>query len=176
MRVRLRLRPLRFVRQWRYAFHSQAARPRLRRVRHRQLALGLRLLLRQDRAGRDVVRAHGALPLPLRDGRSGAAARDASTGSDCKGVGRSRRRLVPRRSCPVPDPVLRTLAHHRLARRSDGGHHAGHSRRRSDPLRARAPGRSWLACAGCLDCRRCSDRARPSRHRELASPRWPAIC
>jgi hypothetical protein len=57
-------------------------------------------------------------------------------------------RLLPRRSPAVPPAVQRPLAHHRLARRAHGRHHAGHPRRRRRVLCQRTPQRiGWFALA-----------------------------
>ena len=46
--------------------------------------LGLRIFLRQDCAGGDELRAHGAVPVSVCDGGAAAAAGDASTGAESR--------------------------------------------------------------------------------------------
>ena len=85
---------------------KQEPRPRIRSLHSRKFALGLRLLLRQDRAGRDGCRRDGALPLPVR--HPGAAPAPLHPQADVQSprVGDAPSLRLPGNPTPVPYPVL----------------------------------------------------------------------
>ena len=145
--------------------HPKTSHPRLPRRLPRQLLLGLRLLLRQDRPRRDERRRDGLLPLRLRHARPSSAAHHAPPTLQRRRVAHAPPRLLPRRPAPIPPPVQRPLAHHRLARRAHGRHDARHPRRRRNPLRQRAPQQTRLGRARPLH-----HRSRPHRPRRHAPP------
>src|SRR5260370_17632559 len=100
----------------------------------------MRVLLRQDCASGDELRAYGAVPVPVRDGGSGAIAGDASAWTEPQGVGRAARSFVSGGSVAVPASVLWAVDYDGEPCGADGRDDAGDPAGGGSPVRASACG------------------------------------
>src|SRR5208283_4543527 len=100
----------------RYASTDKKPHSRLRILRPRQLPLGLRLLLRQVRPGRDERRRNGSISFFIRHARPRAPAPAPPAPLHPCRLGPPAARLLPWNPPPVPHSVLRPRPHHRLPR------------------------------------------------------------